>query len=220
MSERNPEAHTTGAVAPQEHVGEVLGELVDSNGGTDDVAVPVVRLMPAPLRLDLPAQPVRLAEVRRAVLRWALAAGLPADVIEDLQLTLGEAAGNAVEHAYRDADVAGRVIVELHLDDADVVVSVTDTGAWRPPPADRGFRGRGLRIIAALARDVDLSPGPTGTRLRFVFTPAVPPAAVPGRSPPERRRHEQPATRGSDAHDRPCVHTGRRPRARRSHRDP
>ena len=39
----------------------VLGDLVDGTGGDDDVAVVAVRLLPAPLRLDLPAEPVRLA---------------------------------------------------------------------------------------------------------------------------------------------------------------
>src|SRR3954469_24992856 len=60
--------------------------------------------------------------------------------LEDLLLALGEATGNAVEHAYRDPDVPGRVGVQLHLDNVgDVVVSVTDTGTWRPPSADPGF---------------------------------------------------------------------------------
>jgi anti-anti-sigma factor len=191
----------------------VLGELVDGNGGNDDVAVVAVRLLPAPLRLDLPAEPVRLPEVRRAVRRWAPEAGLHPDPLEDLLLALGEATGNAVEHAYRDADVPGRVGVDLHLDSAgDIVVSVTDTGTWRPPPADPGFRGRGLQIISALARDVDLSRGPAGTTLRFVFTPAAPPPAAPRRRfaleavPVAQHPDEQPATLDiTDAQGRCCL---------------
>jgi anti-anti-sigma factor len=191
----------------------VLGELVDGNGGNDDVAIVAVRLLPAPLRLDLPADPARLADVRRAVRRWASAAGLPVDAIEDLLLALGEATGNAVEHAYRDADAPGRVIVELRLDGADdVVVSVTDAGTWRPPPSDPGFRGRGLRIISALVRDVDLSPGPAGTALRFLFTPATTRPAVPPqpiaveRVRVAQRPDEQPATVDvTDAQGRRCL---------------
>jgi anti-anti-sigma factor len=105
------------------------------------------------------------------------------------------------------------VVVELQLDGGgDVVVSVSDTGSWRPPPADAGFRGRGLRIIATLAHDVDLSPGPAGTTLRFVFTPAAPPPAVPQRRaaaeqiPVAQRPDEQPATlEVTDAQGRRCV---------------
>jgi anti-anti-sigma factor len=191
----------------------VLGDLVDGNGGNDDVAVVAVRLLPEPLRLSLLAEPVRLAEVRRAVRHWAVAAGVHPDAIEDLLLAIGEATGNAVEHAYRDAEVPGRVVVELQLDGGgDVVVSVSDSGSWRPPPADAGFRGRGLRIIATLAHDVDLSPGPAGTTLRFVFTPAAPPPAVPQRRaaaeqiPVAQRPDEQPATlEVTDAQGRRCL---------------
>ncbi|MGY1700227.1 SpoIIE family protein phosphatase [Geodermatophilus sp. SYSU D00766] len=191
----------------------VLGELVDGDGGTDDVAVVAVRLLPAPLRLDLPADPVRLPEVRRAVRRWAPEAALHPDAIEDLLLALGEATGNAVEHAYRDAGVPGRMLVELDLDgDGDVAVKVADTGTWRPPPADRGFRGRGLQIIAALADDVDLAPGPAGTTLRFVSPSGVPPSAVAERQadlqrlPVAQRPDEQPATlEVTDVQGRRCL---------------
>jgi anti-anti-sigma factor len=191
----------------------ILGDLVGGNGGTDDIAVVAVRLRPPPLRLDLSAEPVQLAQVRRAVRRWTAEASLPPDAIEDLLLTLGEATGNAAEHAYRDADVPGRVVVELHLDDdGGVDVSVADTGSWRPPPADPGFRGRGLRIISALARDVDLSAGPTGTVLRFVLTPSAEKSAVPRprgaeeRIPVAQRRDEQPATlEVTEAQGRRCV---------------
>ncbi|MGY1737254.1 SpoIIE family protein phosphatase [Geodermatophilus sp. SYSU D00684] len=191
----------------------VLGELVDGDGGTDDVAVVAVRLLPAPLRLDLPAEPVRLPVVRRAVRRWAPTAGLQPDAIEDLLLALGEATGNAVEHAYRDAGVPGRMLVGLDLGSAgDVAVSVTDTGTWRPPPSDPGFRGRGLQIVAALTGDVDLSPGPAGTTLRFVFTPVAPVPVVPGprtaveQMPVAQRPHEQPATlEVTDVQGRRCL---------------
>jgi anti-sigma regulatory factor (Ser/Thr protein kinase)/anti-anti-sigma regulatory factor len=146
------------------------------------------------------------------VRRWASAAGLHEDAIDDLLLALGEATGNAVEHAYRDADGPGRFIVELRLDGAgDVVVSVTDTGTWRPPPADPGSRGRGLQIIATLAGDVDLSSGPSGTTLRFLFPhgasqPAVPRRQADVRLPVARRPVEQPVTLEiTDAQGRRCL---------------
>jgi anti-anti-sigma factor len=131
--------------------------------------------------------------MRRAVRRWAPASGLPDEATDDLLLALEEATGNAVEHAYRDAAVPGRVIVELRPDDAaGIVVSVSDTGTWRPPPADPGFRGRGLQIISTLAHDVDLAPGPGGTTLRFVFTPTAPPELSRGRRTVPRMPVTQP----------------------------
>ena len=176
----------------------VLGDLVAGSGGDDDVAVVAVRLLPAPLRLELPAEPARLAELRRAVRRWAATAGLTAEAVDDLLLALVEAAGNAVEHAYRDVDDPARFGVELVLDGAgDVRVTVSDSGSWRPPPVDPGFRGRGLTIISRLARDVDLSPGPDGTTLRFVLAPAVPAAPRHRAGGPQR-----PAAPGPD--DRPA----------------
>jgi hypothetical protein len=61
---------------------------VDGDGATDDIAVVAVRLLPAPLRLDLPGEPVQLSRVRQMVGRWALGAGLDPDAVEDLQLAL------------------------------------------------------------------------------------------------------------------------------------
>jgi anti-anti-sigma factor len=190
----------------------VLSRLVDGDGGNDDVAVVAVRLQSAPLRLDVPADPARLADVRREVRRWALAEGLPAHVVEDLVLAVGEAAGNAVEHAYRDALVPGRVELELRANGArDAVVSVVDTGSWRPPPVDPGFRGRGLQIISRVARDVDLSPGATGTSLRFVVAAGATPSVVSRDRPLTRTLvpqgpDEQPATlEVTDVQGRRCL---------------
>lgn len=155
----------------------VLADLADPGGGADDIAVVALRLLPAPLRLAVRADPGQLAAIRRTAAHWAAGAGLDPDSIEDLQLALGEAAGNAVEHAYADAAVPGRVMIELDVDDdGRLTAGVTDTGSWRPPPADPGHRGRGLQIISALAHDVDLSHGPAGTVVRFRVGPTAPPA--------------------------------------------
>ena len=140
-----------------------------------------VRRLPAPLRLDLPADPAQLRVLRRAVQRWASDASLAPDTAEDLQLALGEAAANAVEHAYPDGERAGRVLVALDpAGDGSLAVTVTDTGAWRPVSADPGFRGRGLQMIFTLAVDVDLDAGPDGTVLRFRVPPPPPLLPRPG----------------------------------------
>jgi anti-sigma regulatory factor (Ser/Thr protein kinase)/anti-anti-sigma regulatory factor len=155
----------------------VLADLDEANGFADDVAVVAVRLLPAPLRLGVRADPALLSSIRRTVGQWATTAGLDPNSIEDLQLALGEATGNAVEHAYRDAPTPSRVLIEMDFDDdGSLTVTVTDTGTWRPAPADPGYRGRGLQIISALGRDVVLDAGPTGTVVRFRFVPASGPA--------------------------------------------
>jgi PAS domain S-box-containing protein len=185
----------------------VLGEVLDANGANDDIAVVAVRLLPAPLRLELPGVLASLPRLRRAVRLWAAEAGLALDATEDLQLILGEAVGNAIEHGYRDTDVPGPVRVEMEVDDTSgVSVSVADSGAWRTPPADPGFRGRGLQIISALTRDVALDAGPTGTSMRFTFPATTVTPEIPRRRPAGRGADGEPATLvATDAQGRRCL---------------
>jgi anti-anti-sigma factor len=155
----------------------LLGTLLGDDGPRDDVAVVVARLLPAPLRLDVVADPAHLRPLRSAVRGWAQDAGLDAGRIDDLLLAVGEAAANSVEHAYGDRARAGRVRVDVALDPGGAVTGeVADEGSWRPPPADPGFRGRGLRLVRELADEVRLLPGPSGTVVRFRMSP---PTAAP-----------------------------------------
>ena len=92
-------------------------DLVDDPGAADDIAVVAVRLLPAPLRLDLAADPPSCAGVRRAVGRWATdAAPRPRHRRRTSSWHWARRSANAVEHAYRDADVPGRVLVTLDRD--------------------------------------------------------------------------------------------------------
>ena len=75
-------------------------------GPADDVALLVVRAVPAPLAGRLPARGESMRVLRRLVAVWEAAAGLPAELAEDLELSLGEAGANAAEHAYPAADGA------------------------------------------------------------------------------------------------------------------
>jgi anti-anti-sigma factor len=95
-------------------------------------------------------------------------AALSEDAVEDLQLALGEALANAVEHAYRDQPPGDCTYAVSWLPDGGVDVRVEDFGTWRPVPADPGFRGRGLRLIRELSEDAVLEPSPSGgTSVRF-----------------------------------------------------
>jgi anti-anti-sigma factor len=177
---------------------EVLAGLVDPSGAADDVALVAVRLLPQQLALDVPAIPAVLARVRRAAGGWAAAAGLAPDLVQDLQLALGEAAGNAAEHAYPGSPTPGLLRVHLSQDaDGSVTAVVSDSGSWRPAPADPGHRGRGLAMISALATDVDLDAGPAGTTIRFRLRPASSAASPAAGAPPVAERApgpERPAT--------------------------
>jgi anti-anti-sigma factor len=170
---------------PAALVDGLLGALVGGAGPADDIVVVATRLLPGPLRLELPAEPQRLAAVRRELATWAMAATADPTTIADLQLAAGEAVANAVEHAYRDAEVVGRAWLEVVAGPGeDITVCVRDTGRWRPAPIDPGFRGRGLQIIERLAEEVDVGYGPNGTTLRFRL-------ARPERRPVEPGAHRQ-----------------------------
>jgi anti-anti-sigma factor len=180
------------ALAPEALTDVLLSGALDgtaTNGGpdpVDDVALIVARLVPAPLRLVLPAEARVLRELRAAVLAWAVATAIDEDDVYDLQLAVGEAAANAVEHAYRDGP-PGPMSVELTRDaDGGVEARVRDEGRWQPIPDEKGYRGRGLELIRDVTGGMRLHHGPEGTEVRFRLapsgspsTPAGPAAATP-----------------------------------------
>jgi anti-anti-sigma factor len=161
----------------------VLDQTLDGLGPPDDIAVVAARLLPAPLRCSVPARAAQLRGMRDAVAAWAVEDGLDEDVVTNLQLALGEAVANSVEHAYRGLP-AGEVRVVLRRCAAGVEAGVADDGVWRPVPDDPGYRGRGLRMIRTLGADVEIDTAGSGTRVRFVVP--VPPVVAP--SPPAKAR--------------------------------
>jgi anti-sigma regulatory factor (Ser/Thr protein kinase) len=86
-------------------------------------------------------------------------------------IVAGEAAANGVEHATagRPADAEPvRITLTARAARAVVQLTVTDTGSWRAPPADRaepapGTRGHGLIFMHALMDDVTIDPSEHGT---------------------------------------------------------
>jgi anti-anti-sigma factor len=157
------EAHGQG---PEELTDSIVNGFL-ARGRDDDVALVVARYLPPPLHLTTPAEPEQLSGLRGAVSGWTAAAGLSEDQSYDLLLAYGEAAANAVDHAYGDA--RGTFTTHVSRTGGFVQVSVEDNGTWRPAPADPGHRGRGLQMIRALAGDVELHTSDTGTTIRFRF---------------------------------------------------
>ncbi len=130
-----------------------------------------------PLVLDLPAVPASLVAVRRALGRWLSDAQVSADVGGALQVALGEACANAVDHAYPPGS-AGTMQVEVTRgEDGRVTAVVADHGGWRTPDVDPGDRGRGLLIMQQLLEDVEVVRGPGGTTVTL---------RVPARELPDR----------------------------------
>ncbi|MFL6127761.1 MAG: SpoIIE family protein phosphatase [Mycobacteriales bacterium] len=144
--------------------GDWCEQLVDTmlaGSGDDDVALLRATFRPA-LSRRLPAQPQRLAGLRRELRGWLAGVGATDDEVTDLLLACGEACANAVEHAYRDGG-AGEVTVELALDSGrELWLRIADTGRWRSVPAP-GDRGRGLPLMRAVMDAVQVARGADGT---------------------------------------------------------
>jgi anti-anti-sigma factor len=132
----------------------------------DDVALLLVRLLPAPvgdLRLLLPAEPHVVATFRRTVRQWAIGSGASDEEAHDLVLAVGEAVTNVIEHAYTSP--GGQVEVEASIRQGLARIVVRDRGRWRPSRRDEG--GRGLLLMQGLVEKVDVVSGPAGTEIRL-----------------------------------------------------
>jgi PAS domain S-box-containing protein len=146
-----------------EHVIEqVLG---DADPG-DDVAILAVRALPVAdteISLTLPAEPGSLAQLRRRLARFLHATGASEIEQYEITLTICEAAGNAIEHAYGPGDATYEV--EVRFDEGELTAVVRDAGSWRDRRGEH--RGRGLRIIEDLMDDVAVERADGGTLVRM-----------------------------------------------------
>jgi PAS domain S-box-containing protein len=138
-------------------------ELVLGEGDPgDDVALLAVRPLPAAselISLTLPAEPGSLAVLRRRLARFLHATGASEAEQYELTLTICEAAGNAIEHAYGPGDAT--FDVEVTFAGGELVATVRDTGSWRDKRGEH--RGRGLSIIEQLMDHVDVAADESGT---------------------------------------------------------
>jgi anti-sigma regulatory factor (Ser/Thr protein kinase) len=84
---------------------------------------------------------------------------------QDVLIAACEACANAIEHGYRGAR-EGIVRVRLEVSGADLRVTVSDRGEWRPPRhvPDRGY---GLKLIRATMRDVTITVDEMGTTVEM-----------------------------------------------------
>lgn len=117
----------------------------------------------APLRIEIEARAEQLVPLRRALRSWLEAAGADEDDTVAMQIAAGEAAANAVEHAYHQA-APGPVWLAAELQQGSVVcVRITDCGRWRPQRGLPSSRGRGMLLMRECVDDVNLARSPDGT---------------------------------------------------------
>jgi len=117
------------------------------------------------------AVPPAVGPLRRALTRWAAAAGATPRTEQAVALAASEAITNAVVHAYRDAPAPGEVSVSAEvLGDDRLRLVVTDEGGGMLPRTDSPGLGLGLPLIVELAESVDIdSRVGVGTRVAMEF---------------------------------------------------
>ena len=145
---------------------QVLRGVLGSHDPVDDVALLAVHPEPASaerMTVTLRAEPESLAGLRRRLGRFLHAAGVSDGEQYEITLTVCEAAGNAIEHAYGPADAEFRVEVRIH--GQDLTADVRDEGRWREPRGEE--RGRGLTIMEGLMDDVEVLAEEGGTVVRM-----------------------------------------------------
>ncbi len=132
----------------------------------------------AALRLEVPGRPEQLLALRGALRSWLRDAGANEDDVVSMQIAAGEAAANAVEHAYHGIE-PGPIWLVAHLEPGDVVrVEIGDSGRWQPQRKLNSGRGRGLLLMRECVDEVSLARSPRGTtvvlRLRLGMDRDVP----------------------------------------------
>jgi serine phosphatase RsbU (regulator of sigma subunit)/anti-sigma regulatory factor (Ser/Thr protein kinase)/putative methionine-R-sulfoxide reductase with GAF domain len=147
------------------HVEEVCDRLLEMAAEafvSDDVALLTLHV-PAEvaerLELTLPAEPGSLATMRRALQDWLKRREVEEMTAYDAMVAAGEAAANAVEHAYGPGGASFRVAASLGEGVLELVVA--DEGRWRP--ARGSHRGRGLAMMEQLMDEVQVDSGEGGT---------------------------------------------------------
>ena len=117
------------------------------------------------LDLNVRADPAILHDIRRSVRDLAHELGIPPERAEELQVAVGEAMSNAIEHAY--PSVPGMIRLRARRDGTVLVVEVEDHGHWRPPRSER--LGYGLRLMRTLMDSMSVNTTANGTIVRLTL---------------------------------------------------
>ncbi len=155
-------------LAPEDRCRLIIEGLMEEDEGDDDMALMVIEVLPDQgdrLALSLPAEVGQLVVLRRILERWLAERRVEPGVLHDVVAASGEAAANAIEHAYGPDGGVLRVTAEWAVQ--EIVLTVRDFGRWRSPRVVH--RGRGIPIMQALtdAVRIDRSDAGTSVELRW-----------------------------------------------------
>jgi anti-sigma regulatory factor (Ser/Thr protein kinase) len=137
------------------------------------------------LSLHAPGYSASLAHIRDTVTDIARRTGFPEDEVAKIEMAVGEACENVVEHAYAPgkkwySHTDPELRLEIRREDDKLVIEIHDHGShfdlanYQPPPIEEGIRcrrtgGFGLAIIRQFMDEVQFtSRAETGNTLRLV----------------------------------------------------
>jgi anti-sigma regulatory factor (Ser/Thr protein kinase) len=140
----------------------------------DDIAFIAARVPPLcdHLTTQWRVTPDSLAPIRHLLRRWLMNRGVGEQDAYDVIVAAQEACANAVEHAYGP----GRAHFEVDglWEDGRITITVTDHGSWRAPRGKN--RGRGLPLMKALMKSVEVRHTDDGTTITLTQTLGSAPA--------------------------------------------
>jgi GAF domain-containing protein/anti-sigma regulatory factor (Ser/Thr protein kinase) len=150
----------------EERCDQIVERLLEGEEVDDDIALLVVEVSPQPgnsWQTSIRADARQLVSLRMALRRWLTERGVSPAKVYDVLLGCGEAAANAIEHAYGPS--GGDIRISAKRAPDAVVVTVSDSGRWRSPRV--AYRGRGILMMRQLADSVLISPSERGTSVEL-----------------------------------------------------
>jgi serine/threonine-protein kinase RsbW len=157
------------AMHPEGLCDGLLQRLAEGGTAPDDITLLAVEFEPLgkQLRHTFPARLEMLRVIRGEVRAWLGANGLEPSDVTDIVLACDEACANAIEHGSH-GQATDTIDLVLRADGDELVVSVTDSGAW--PDDDRiARRAHGLQIMEALMDHVEIVSDDGGTTVTMLF---------------------------------------------------
>jgi signal transduction histidine kinase len=154
--------------APVEDVDAVLGQTGEELAGALEELRELARGIYPVLLTDAGLGPALTALAERspipAIVERVPAGRLPVPVEQTGYFVVSEGLANAAKHS-----AAGKVAIDVRLDDGALVVDVMDDGVGRADPDGAGLRGLADRVAATGGRLEVTSPSGGGTRLTAVL---------------------------------------------------
>ena len=148
----------------EETADALLETFVQPSDASDDVALFVLQLgdIPATFKVEIPADPLVVRELRARLKAWLHRRGLTEEQTADTVLAVSEACNNAIEHGYGGKHGAIRITIEHRA--GALRITVEDDGTWKAVRADP-TRGRGMLIMNRTMDSATVASASTGTRV-------------------------------------------------------